>query len=256
MINVPEYVDYAEYYDQSHIMTKDIQFYLEYAKQTGGPVLELACGTGRVLIPIADAGIRIHGLDLSENMLKIAEKKISERGLNNLTTLSVDNMADFDLAEKNFSMAFIAVRSFMHLYTQREQLQCLKRIHEHLRKDGLLLMDMYSPNFMLMARDPEKVFKFRKEFWLPNGNKVIEKRRFHGVDTLNQIFMDEILFEEYEGEKQVRIRPVPLYTRFTFRYELELLLAASEFSVQSIFRDYDKTPYDGTGEIIVLAKKK
>ena len=253
---MPEYVDYAEYYDQSHIITKDIQFYLEYAKQTGGPVLELACGTGRVLIPIADAGIRIHGLDLSVNMLKIAEKKISERCLNNLATLSLGNMADFDLAEKNFSMAFIAVRSFMHLFTQREQLQCLKCIHEHLRKDGLLLMDLYSPNFVSMARYPEKVFTFRKEFWLPNGNKVIEKRRFLGVDTLNQIFMDEILFEEYVDETQVRVRQVPLYTRFTFHYELELLLSASGFSVQEIFRDYDKAPYDGTGEIIVVVKKK
>jgi len=79
LIPLKEYVDYAEYYDQLHDITYDISFYLEYAKQTGEPVLELACGTGRVVIPIAEAGIRIHGLDLSENM--------RAGGLNNSTTL-------------------------------------------------------------------------------------------------------------------------------------------------------------------------
>ncbi|NIO00161.1 MAG: class I SAM-dependent methyltransferase, partial [Anaerolineae bacterium] len=67
---MPRYVDYAEYYDHDHVggpMTEDIPFYIGYAEETGGPILELACGTGRVLIPIAEAGFKVHGLDLSEN---------------------------------------------------------------------------------------------------------------------------------------------------------------------------------------------
>ncbi len=117
-------------------------------------------------------------------------------------------------------------------------------------------MDLYSPCLSKLAQRPEKDFSVRREFALPNGNRVIHKRRFLGTDLLNQINSEEILFEEYDpGGSLVRTRIVPLETRYTFRYELELLLEKAGFEVQSIFRDYDKNPYDGTGEIIVVAQK-
>jgi len=256
---MPRYVDYAEYYDYDNVgghMTEDIPFYLGYAEETGGPILELACGTGRVMIPIAEAGFTIHGLDLSENMLEVARRKIKEKGLSDRVTLTRGDMADFDLLVKDFSMAFVAVRSFMHLFTQESQLGCLRCVHRHLRPGGLLVMDLYSPRLSKLAQQPEKEFSVRREFTLPNGNRVIHKRRFLGTDLLNQINSEEILFEEYDPDgSPVRTRRVPLDTRYTFRYELELLLEKAGFEVQSMFRDYDKNPYDGTGEIIVVAQK-
>ncbi len=251
----PEYVDYAEYYDQAHGIIADIPFYLEYAKQSNRPVLELACGTGRVLVPIAEQGIRIHGLDLSENMLKIAEQKITEKKLNDITSLSLNNMAEFNLPEKNYALAFIAVRSFMHLFKQEDQIKCLNCTYKHLKSDGLLLIDLYAPSFKHLAQEPSDEFSPMLEFTLPNGNLVVEKRRYMGVDLVNQLNTDEILFEEYRGEKLVRSRTLPLTTRFTFRYELELLLEKCGFKTEAVYRDYKKNPYDGTGEIIVVARK-
>ena len=70
-----EYVDYAEYYDFDHDTKFDLEFYLEYARQCGGPILELACGTGRLAIPIAEAGFEIFGLDLSANMSPFAAQR-------------------------------------------------------------------------------------------------------------------------------------------------------------------------------------
>jgi len=256
---MPRYVDYAEYYDYDNVggpMTEDIPFYLGYAEETGGPILELACGTGRVMIPIAEASFTVHGLDFSENMLQVERRKISEKGLWDRVTLTLGDMADFDLPVKGFTMAFVAVRSFMHLFTQGIQLGCLRCVHRHLRPGGLLLMDLYSPRLSKLAQPPEKEFSVRREFTLPNGNRVIHKRRFLGTDLLNQINSEEILFEEYAPDGGlVRTRIVPLDTRYTFRYELELLLEKAGFEVQSIFRDYDKNPYDGTGEIIIVAQK-
>ncbi|HUV53617.1 MAG TPA: class I SAM-dependent methyltransferase [Candidatus Krumholzibacteriaceae bacterium] len=256
---MPRYVDYAEYYDYDNVggpMTEDIPFYLGYTEETGGPILELACGTGRVMIPIAEAGFTVHGLDFSENMLQVARRKISEKGLWDRVTLTGGDMADFDLPVKGFTMAFVAVRSFMHLFTQGIQLGFLRCVHRHLRPGGLLLMDLYSPRLSKLAQPPEKEFSVRREFTMPNGNRVIHKRRFLGIDLLNQINSEEILFEEYDPDGGlVRTRIVPLETRYTFRYELELLLEKAGFEVQSIFRDYDKNPYDGTGEIIIVAQK-
>jgi len=256
---MPMYVDYAEYYDHDHVdgpMTEDIPFYMRYAEETCGPILELACGTGRVLIPIAEAGFKVHGLDLSGNMLEVAKRKITEKNLWDRVTLSRGDMADFDLPVKGFGMAFVAVRSFMHLFTQESQLGCLSCVMRHLRPGGLLLMDLYSPRFIKLAQPPEEEFSFRREFTLPNGNRVVHKRRFLGTDQLNQINSEEILFEEYGPDGGLaRKRVVPLATRYTFRYELELLLEKAGFVVKSVFRDYDETPYDGTGEIIVVAQK-
>ena len=259
MESVPKYIDYAEYYDYDHIgqpMMVDVPFYIEYARETGGPILELACGTGRVLVPIAEAGFTVHGLDISENMLHVARAKINDKKLSHLVSLSRHDMANFDLPMKNHGMAFIAARSFMHLFTQRKQLDCLECVYRHLKPGGLLIMDLYAPSFKWLSQSPEDDFKVRREFTLPNGNRVIHKRRFRGVDLVNQINSEEILFEEYDNEGNlVHTREAYMDTRFTFRYELELLLDRVGFRVQNVFRDYEKNPYDGTGEIIVVAQK-
>ena len=133
---MPQYVDYAQYYDHDHRDTvPDFEFYLDYARQCGSPVLELACGTGRLLIPLAEAGdqwsdnqwlgdrrsgIEMVGVDLSENMLAVCKQKVEDRHLAGQVSLVHASMADYDLPCKDFALAFIAFWSFMHLYSQQE----------------------------------------------------------------------------------------------------------------------------------------
>ena len=141
---VPQYVDYAQYYDHDHRDTvPDFEFYLDYARQCGSPVLELACGTGRLLIPLAESGIEMTGVDLSENMLAVCKHKVEDRQMAERVTLVHASMADYDLPRKDFSLVFIAFRSFMHLYNQQDQLACLRRTFEHLRSGGTLIIDLY-----------------------------------------------------------------------------------------------------------------
>ncbi len=255
---MPRYVDYAEYYDYDYpLQEEEIRFYLEYAVKTGGPILELACGTGRITVPVAEAGLAVHGVDISENMLAVARGKIMERDLSRRVTLTLSDMANFSLGEGGFAMAFIAARSFMHLFTQEKQLSCLGSVYRHLRPGGLFLMDLYSPNFKRLSQPPEAEYRIHREFSLPNGNRVVHKRRFRGVDLVNQINSEEILFEEYSPEgRLIRTKSVPMETRYTFRYELELLLEKTGFRIQSLFRNFSKEPYEGTGKIIVVATKE
>jgi ubiquinone/menaquinone biosynthesis C-methylase UbiE len=254
--NVPEYVDYAEYYDYDHAVVEDIPFYLEYARETGGPILELACGMGRLLLQLAEMGYEVHGVDFSENMLEVARRKISEQDFSHRIKLTCANMADFELQEKLFALAFVAVRSFMHLYTQEDQLLCLDCVCRHLRPGGLFIVDVYSPNLGILTQPSGSDFKLRNEFMLPNGHRVTRKDRFVRNDFLNQINQWEMLFEEFDADGNlVRSRLVPMDTRYTFRFELQLLLEKAGFEVQTIFHDYEKHAYDGTGEIIAVAKK-
>lgn len=252
---VPEYVDYAEYYDQDHATAADIPFYLDHARECGSPILELACGTGRVLIPLAEAGHELHGVDSSENMLAVCRRKVQEMGLSDQVHLTNADMAAFELAQRGFALCYVPVRSFMHLFTQEEQLACLRRAYEHLHPGGRFIVDLYAPDFRLLSQQPNGPFAFRKAFDLPNGHHIIRQDRFVRNDLAEQVTFCEMRFEEYEEGALVRQRTVPTYTRYTFRYELQLLLEHAGFEVQDWHRDYERNPYDGTGEIIAVATR-
>jgi ubiquinone/menaquinone biosynthesis C-methylase UbiE len=251
-----EYVDYAEYYDFDHDTTVDVSFYLDYAHQCGSPILELACGTGRLMIPLAEAGFEVYGVDFSENMLAICRQKVAERHLQDRVHLVQADMADFELPRQDFSLAYIPVRSFMHLFTQHHQLSCLSRVYDHLRPGGHLIVDVYAPNYHRLADEPDGPFVVRKEYDLPNGHHVIRRDRFVRNDVVRQIQYYEMRFEEYDSRATlVRARTIPMDTRYTFRYELQLLLERVGFEVIDIYRDYERNPYDGTGEIITVSRR-
>lgn len=251
-----EYVDYAEYYDFDHDITIDIPFYLGYARQCGSPVLELACGTGRALVPLAEAGFEMYGVDLSENMLDICRRKVNEKRLEDRVHLTLANMAAFDLPRKDFGLIYVPVRSFMHLFSHEDQLACLRRVYDHLRPGGIFIVDIYAPDYELLAQEPDGPFVVRRGFDLPDGNHVVRKDRFVKNDLANQINHYEMRYEEYDASGTlVRERVVPLATRYTFRYELQLLLERVGLEVVNVYRDYDRNPFDGTGEIIAVARR-
>ncbi len=102
----------AEYYDDREGRVDfDMAFYLEYARECGSPILELACGTGRVLLPLARAEFDVFGLDLSERMLAVCRRKLSEEKLSERVGLFWANMSTFDLPCKNLSLIYVPVRS-------------------------------------------------------------------------------------------------------------------------------------------------
>src|SRR5262245_60785265 len=117
-----EYVDFAEYYDFDHAISVDIPFYLDIASQCQPPFLELACGTGRLLIPIAQSGYEVYGLDISANMLAVCRQAVQHHHLEQQVHLHLADMASFDFPHKDFGLVLIALRSFMHLLTQTDQL--------------------------------------------------------------------------------------------------------------------------------------
>lgn len=251
-----EYVDYAEYYDFDHDTQVDVEFYLDFARQCGSPILELACGTGRLVIPLAEAGFEVYGVDLSENMLSVCRRKVGAKNLADRVHLTPANIASFDLRRQDFALVYIPVRSFMHLFTPQDQLSCLQRVYRHLRPGGCFIVDVYAPDFGLLAQESRGPFVVRREFDLPSGHHVIRSDRFIRNDVVNQIQHCELRFEEYDAAGAlVRERTLPMDTRYTFRYELQMLLERAGLEMVDLFRDYDKNPYDGTGEIIAVARR-
>jgi SAM-dependent methyltransferase len=256
MTSPSEYDAYAEYYDYDHDSLSELPFYLELARECGSPILELACGTGRLLAPLAEAGFEMVGIDLSEAMLAVCRRKVDEKGLAGRVYLARADMATFDLSRQDFSLAFVAFQSFMHLHTQADQLACLARAYRHLRPGGLFVVELFAPVFWMLARQPDTPFAVANEFELPNGHRVVRQNRFVRNDVVHQVLYHELHYAEYDPSgRLVRECSVPHDVRYTFPYELQLLLERAGFQVVDIFGDYDRRPYDGTRDIIAVARR-
>lgn len=126
-----------------------VDFYRSAANRQGGRILELGCGTGRKLIPIASDGHPCVGLDLSAEMLAEARRKAGERGI--AAEWVLGDMRDFDLPG-TFDLVFITGNSLLHLHTAEDLVSCLQSIRRHLAPGGRCIFDVFNPSVQLLAQ--------------------------------------------------------------------------------------------------------
>lgn len=238
----------------------DVDFFVQAAVESGGPVLEVGCGTGRVLIPTAQAGIPITGLDLSEHMLDVCrsalEKEPSE--VVEQVKLIQGDMRDFDLGEK-FALATTPFRPFQHLVRPEDQIKCLSCIHDHLKPGGKLILDIFNPSLpRLASQDFGEEQEIEPAFMTPDGIKVQRKDRIADRDYTHQVQHVELIYylTHPDGREERIVHAFPM--RYLFRYEAEHLLARCGFEVTNLYADYQKNPYGSSypGELIFVARRK
>jgi SAM-dependent methyltransferase len=123
----------------------DLPFYLDLARQEGPRVLEVACGSGRLLMPLVRAGLCVVGIDISPHMLALARVKLEAAPVAGQAELVQTDMRTFELDQRDFDLAIVPVKSFAYLTETDEQLQCLESIRAHLRPAGLLALDLLHP---------------------------------------------------------------------------------------------------------------
>jgi SAM-dependent methyltransferase len=240
-------------YEQKEFI-KDIPFYVDYARKCRGEVLELACGTGRVLIPIAREGIKVTGLDASEEMLKIARGKVAEdestRGNVNLVQ---GDMRKFDLGKK-YALIYIAFRSFQCLLTKADQMACLHCIHDHVTTDGRCVIDLFAPRHDYLAKD--KLILDLGTFHDEEHDVTISRRSEVCYDLPEQT-LHEDRFYEWKDKDGKSHRSVWSYDiSYLFRYEAQLLFEKCGFTVEDLFGDFDRSPYNYvSGEQIFVLRK-
>ena len=237
----------------------DVDFFVEEAVSSGGPVLEVGCGTGRVLIPTARAGISITGLDLSTHMLDVCQQALEKESaeVQERVELVQGDMRDFDL-DRKYSLVTTPFRPFQHLARSDDQIQCLKSIHKHLKPDGRLILDIFNPSLARLA-NPEYGEENETEpaFTIPEGIKVQRKDRIADRDYTHQVQLVELIYylTHPDGREERIVHAFPM--RYLFRYEAEHLLARCGFEVENLYADYQKNPYGSAYpcELIFIAKK-
>lgn len=258
------YVEYpfvAEFYDYvvPYRDRQDVAFFVEMARRSEGPVLELGCGTGRVLIPTARAGVEIVGLDLSPSMLSVCREKLSRepQAVQSRVQLVQGDMQQFDLG-REFGLVTIPFRPFQHLITVEDQLSCLDSIHRHLADGGRLILDLFNPSLPRLVEERYLAESGEEpEFTMPDGRKVVRRHRTVSRDLLNQIIDSELIYyvTHPDGREERLVHRFQM--RYLFRFEAEHLLARSGFQVENVYSDYDRSPYGAKypGELIIVARK-
>jgi SAM-dependent methyltransferase len=237
---------------------RDINFFIDYALKTRGRILELGCGTGRVLIPTVKSGCEITGLDLSSQMLGKCREKLSQLPdeIREKVKLVQGNMVDFHTGEQ-YSLVTIPFRPFQHLISVEEQKSCLEHIGQHLIPQGSLILDiancyppaMYDPKYWAEQEN-------QRDLPLPGGQSLRCTSRikdFHRDQQYND--MELIYYVSYPGGKVDRlVQGFPF--RYFFRYEVEHLLELCGFRVIYLFGNYNKSTFSNDSpEMIFVAEK-
>ena len=221
----------------------DAAFYRQLAKESGGPVLELACGTGRVLLPIAALGIPCVGVDASPAMLGILRGKNPPPNLE----LVEATMETFDLGARRFPLIICPFRAFQHLLTVDAQLAALANVRRHLAPGGAFAFDVFDPKLAWIAA-PAGTERLDATFNVDG----VETKRFAStrMDLATQIM--EVTFRSEPAQKTDGNTVIRL--RWFYRYEIEHLLARAGFTDLTIYGGYDRRPWRPEGETIIVAR--
>lgn len=244
----------ARYYDLEHADYQgDIALYTAFAL-AGGPILELACGTGRCLLPLAAAGHDVTGLDLSEEMLAIAREKVAGAGLTEHVHLQRGDIRTFDLGRR-FSLIFIALNSLMHLPTQEDQRTALARAAGHLENDGRLVLDLFNPETALPDAGKEGQLFLHCLKLLPGGKHLLHFQS-PSVDPGRQVISMANYYDEIDPDGAVKRWVAPFSLRYLTRAEIELLLPAAGLETEAIYGTYELDPFvSESPRLLVVARR-
>jgi SAM-dependent methyltransferase len=252
----------AAIYDAIYGEHGDAAFWLAMASAAGGPILELGCGTGRVLLPLARAGHEIIGVDLAPHMLEHcrAKLRLEPSGVANRVQLVLGDMTSFDLGRR-FALLTIPFAGFQHLRTVDQQLACLERCLAHLLPRGRLVLDLPNP-------DPAPPSHTRLEgpsdgettaqvvAWT-EGRRVRWWATVVAYERALQCNEYELTYEIIEADGATRRIRERFPLRYVFRYELEHLLVRAGFRIVNVYGDYDRSAFgDDSPALIVVAETR
>jgi len=249
----------AKYYDGAYSSMPDLvdaPFYVEFAKQTGGTVLEIGCGTGRVLIPTAREGIEIHGVDNSAPMLDILKQKLAreESSVRARVSLHAGDMRDFRL-NRRFPLVTIPFRPLQHMFTVEDQLKALTSAAAHVSESGLLAFDVFYPKFDRLARGIGE--EMLEAEWSPAPGTLIRRYyRKDAIDKINQNFTLTFLFRTYRDGQFISEEYETLQMSFYTYPHLRALFLQTGLEPVVEYGSFDKTPLDNDAEEMIFVLRR
>ena len=226
----------ASIYDPwSRSVTEDVGFYVDQALASGGPVVELAVGTGRIAVPIAQAGIPVIGVDSSPEMLAVARRAADSAGVSELVDLRLGDLREPPVAER-VPLVICPFRSLLHMETESEKLRALRAAHALLEPEGRIVFDVFSPS-----------------------RADIEETDGHWIEREPGIF-ERAVWDESTRTLSLSVRSGDAMTTFGLHWlsapEWLRLLDEAGFDVDALYGWFDRRPFSDEEDMIFVCRRR
>ncbi len=244
----------AQLYDWEHDeFTADTELYISLAQRTGGPVLEAACGTGRVLDPLARRSFDVVGFDSSPEMLARAARRLED--VTKRATLIRSSLAD-PLPEGSFRLVIFALDALgLALETTAEQLDVLRRVSAAIAPDGVLALDLV--HAAPLADQPEGVPVLQRSTFDHEIGATVTKWIVRRLFPATQVLELDCFYDLSWADGGFSRLEETINLHYFSRYEIELLLDRAGFRIEAIYGDYDLEGFDDDSpRMIVLANRQ
>jgi SAM-dependent methyltransferase len=231
------YDEIAEIYDPwSRSVTEDVDFYVERALASGGPVVELAVGTGRIAIPIARAGVRVIGVDSSPAMLTVARRAAEDAGVVDRLDLRLGDLREPPVSERA-PLVVCPFRSLLHMETETEKLRAIRAAHALLEPDGHFVFDVFAPSREDIAETNGR--------WLEREPGIFERADWDEASRTLSLSV-----RSSDGAA----------TTFGLHWlsapEWLQLLDEAELEVEALYGWFDGRPYDGEEDMVFVTRRR
>jgi 2-polyprenyl-3-methyl-5-hydroxy-6-metoxy-1,4-benzoquinol methylase len=243
--NLEEFTDPPNYdIEEGERSAERIAFYCDLAKRVGGPVLEIACGSGLVTIPVAAQGLEVTGVDLARPMLEHARKKAEAQGLP-IRWVEADARS-FDL-ESQYQFIFITGNAFQAFRRREDQEALFVSVKRHLLPDGVFAFETRNPSGHDLTTQPEEEFD---QSYISVERQTVSVSSTQVYDPIAQI-MYWTSYRRWKDGERAHQRETHIACRFTYPQELEALLHYNGFQIIQQFGDWDKEPLTASSPSII-----
>lgn len=230
----------ARYYDLENAgFDADLDFWLGLAEAAEGPVLELGCGTGRVLLPLAHAGHAVTGVDNAPAMLERLQARLRAAALDPAPRVLQADLGDFATTER-FGLAIAPFNTFMHLLTVEDQIRVLTHVRGALKPGAMLALDVVNAGAAYASVEGglhlERSFTF--------GDRTVQQFSTLTIDRAAQQAEILYFYDSVGAGGGLQRLTVPITLRYVFPGEMRLLLERCGFGLKGLYGDYDHSPFD------------
>lgn len=232
----------APFYDIEHAhFDEDLDLYTNFAELCGSPLLELACGSGRLLVPLARQGYELTGVDSSGRMLELAQEALEQAAVAVQCKLVQENMSRLRLGQK-FRLAFIALGSFGHICTRQEQRQTLAVVRDHLATGGKFILDISNEDARYMEHLSGQML--HQGTWQREDGTFLSHLVSPASSLTKHLLELTHFYEQHRQGEAVQRTVITTHLYLFERNEIELLLEEAGFGITDVYGDYELSPFE------------
>ena len=246
------YTAVARFYDaENGDKTDDLIMYSRLAAAGVDGIVDVGCGTGRVLIHLAQQGYRVHGIENDARMLDRIEQKLKLLAHLHETVSYVRGDVLNHQWDRDFGLILLTYNALMHFHQQEQQIALLQKLRRCLADDGTMVIDLPNSGPAFASEDRDTM-TLERSFLDPETGHLIMLQSVSYIDRATQILSVEWIYDEIDGDGAMKRLIAPHRLRYYFLPELQLLLERCGFVVREVYGDTDSAPYDADSERMIV----